>query len=361
VMDWQREVTQGNEGVQELYSHAFADRIYVFTPNGDVIELPSGATPLDFAYYIHSELGHRCRGAKINGAIVPLTYSLRSGEKVEILTTKQGQPSRDWVNPQLGYLQTSRARAKVLNWFRKQDYDRHILEGHELLEKELKRLSLVKRLGVKEVTYDALAQVLHLKSREEMLAAIGRGDLRMHTVLLAIQSITESVAQERPLALQEIHKARPTELLPTDIVIEGVSNLLTHLARCCKPVPGDAIVGYVTLGRGVSIHRNDCPNLIERFSLSQDRKVNVSWGKKTTQRYPVDLSIYAYDQTGLLHNVIGLLANEHIPVVSVNTVANKNNQTITLYLTIEVDSVSPLSRILSRLGQLQGILSVQRD
>jgi GTP pyrophosphokinase len=265
------------------------------------------------------------------------------------------------VNPQSGYLKTSRARAKALSWFRKQDYDRHVLEGHELLEKELKRLNLAKRVGAKDFAYDDIVQILQAKSKEDMFAAIGRGDLRMHHVLAAIQSLTENTALEKPAVLQEVHKTKTVELSPTDIVIEGVSNLLTHLARCCKPVPGDAIVGYVTLGRGVSIHRNDCPNLLERFSLSEDRKVNVAWGKQTKQRYPVDLSIHAYDQEGLLHDIIGLLANEHVPVISVNTAGNKNNQTITLYVTIEVDSLSPLSRIVSRLSQLQSVLSVQRD
>ncbi len=257
VMDWQKEVTKKETEDKEFYSQLFEDRIYVFTPNGDVIDLPSGATPLDFAYHIHSELGHRCRGAKVNGGIAPLTYSLKSGEKVEILTAKQGHPSRDWLNSNLGYLKTSRAKAKVLYWFRKQDHDRNLVDGHELLDKELKRL------GVKDHhSYEDLAHQLKYKSKEDVFVALGRGDLRIHQVLQALQLLTDQSSGRLELILPE---GRIKSEFPTDILIEGVSNMLTHLAKCCKPVPGDNIVGYITLGRGVSIHRNDCPNLSRDF------------------------------------------------------------------------------------------------
>lgn len=351
VMDWQKEVTEGAD--KDLFSKAFDDRLYVFTPNGDVIDLPIGATPLDFAYQIHSELGHRCRGAKINGAIVPLTYSLKTGQKVEILTTKQGHPSRDWLNPQLGYLKTSRAKAKVMNWFRKQDYDRHVVEGHELLDKELKRLG-------KDIPYDELASKFKYKTKEDMFAALGRGDLRIHNVLMTLQIPQEPVSETDKL-LSSVPEYKKSLELPTDIAIEGVGNLMTHLAKCCKPVPGDEIVGYVTLGRGVSIHRTDCPNTVERFSLSPGRKVNVTWGSAIKRRYPTDLSILAQDKPDILHHVIALLANEQVPVISVNASPNRKNNTLVLYLSVEVDSVNPLDRLLARLRQLQGVISVHRE
>lgn len=351
VMDWQKEVTESNE--QELFSKAFEDRLYVFTPTGDVIDLPVGSTPLDFAYQIHSELGNRCRGAKINGTIVPLTYTLHSGEKVEILTTKQGHPSRDWLNPHLGYLKTSRAKAKVMNWFRKQDYDHHLIEGHELLDKELKRLG-------KDLAYDDIAAKLKLKSKEDLFVALGRGDLRIHNVLMTLQMQPDEITETEKL-LSSLQDTKKTTVIPTDIVIGGVDNLMTHLAKCCKPVPGDRIVGYVTIGKGISIHREDCPNTIERFSLSPDRKIDVSWGSAITRRYPADLSIVAYDKPNLLHDIIALLANEHVPIISVNVAPNRKNNTTTLYLTIEVDSVNPLSKLLARLSQLTGIMSVHRD
>ncbi len=349
VMDWQKEVTEGNE--QEAFSKAFEDRLYVFTPNGDIIDLPVGATPLDFAYQIHSELGHRCRGAKVNGNIVPLTYSLHSGEKVEILTTKQGHPSRDWLNPHHGYLKTARAKAKVMNWFRKQDYDRHVLEGHEMLDKELKRLG-------KELSYEELVAKLQFKSKDDLFAALGRGDLRMHNVLQQLQSETLTETEKLLSSLQEQKKSIS---LPTDIDVGGIGNLMIHLAKCCKPVPGDKIVGYITVGKGVSIHREDCPNTIERFSLSPGRKIDVNWGTAIKRRYPTDLSILAYDKPNLLQDIIALLANEHIPIISVNAVPNRKNNTSTLYLTVEVDDVNPLTRLLARLSQLTGVLSVHRE
>lgn len=351
VMDWQKEVTEGKD--EELFSKAFEDRLYVFTPNGDVIDLPVGATPLDFAYQIHSELGHRCRGVKINGAMVPLTHALKTGEKVEILTTKQGHPSRDWLNPHLGYLKTSRAKAKVMNWFRKQDYDRHVLEGHDLLDKELKRLG-------KEVSYDELTNKLNLKSKEDLFAAIGRGDLRIHNVLLALQKPVETISESEKLlsTFQDIKRsAEPA----CDIVIGGVANLLTHLAKCCRPVPGDKIVGYITVGRGVSIHRADCLNTLEKFSLSTDRMIDVSWGETIKKRYPVDLTIFANDKKDLLHEIIVLLANEQMPVISVNASPNRKNNTTMLYLTIEVDSVNPIARVLTRISQLPGVMNVYRE
>lgn len=353
VMDWQKEVAAGKD--ETLFFKAFEDRLYVFTPNGDVIDLPTGATPLDFAYQIHSELGHRCRGAKVNGVMVPLTYSLRTGEKVDILTTKQGHPSRDWLNPHLGYLKTSRARAKVMTWFRKQDHDRHVEQGHDLLDKELKRLG-------KEIAYDDLVARFHLKSKEELFAALGRGDLRFQQIAHSLQEQQEPPTEtEKLLNAVAAHEIKKSTDLPTDIVIGGVSNLVTHLARCCKPVPGDDIVGYITVGRGVSIHRADCHNTQEKFSLSPDRKIEVSWGGASKRRYPTDLSILANDNPNLMHDIIGLLANEHVPVISANSIPNRKNNTMVLYLTIEVDSINPLDRLVTRLSQLAGVMTVNRE
>lgn len=354
VMDWQKEVAEAQTGDPELFTHIFHDRAYIFTPNGDVIDLPRGASPLDYAYQIHSELGHRCRGAKVNGSIVPLTYALRSGDMVEILTAKQGHPSRDWLNPHLGYLKTSRAKAKVAAWFRKQDYDRNLIDGHDLLEKELKRH------GIRELPLEELASRLHYKSKEEMFVSLGRGDLRIHNVLLAVHHMTAGTSREKQLpTLPETirEKAEP----PAEISIEGVGNLLTYLAKCCKPVPGDSIVGYVTLGRGISIHRDDCQNFQERASLYPDRRIKVAWGNNTAHRYPVDLNIIAYDRNSLLQDLTALLANEQIPIISVNAAPNKKTNTTTLHVTVEVGSIHPLSRILARISQLQGIMSVQRE
>jgi GTP pyrophosphokinase len=355
VIDWQKEVTKDKSELKEIFSNLFEDRIYVFTPNGDVIDLPFGSTPLDFAYQIHSELGHHCKGAKVNGVIVPLTHALRSGEKIEILTGKQGHPSRDWLNPHLGYLKTSRAKAKVLNWFRKQDHDRNLVEGHEMLEKELKRQA------IRELSFDDLAASLNFKAKEEMFLSIGRGDLRLHNVLLAAQMLTQRKTSEgKSITPQEVAKLRTIPTV-TDIVIEGVGNLLTYVARCCKPIPGDQIVGYITIGKGVSVHRVDCQNIQERASLHPDRKIQVSWGQQEQKRYPVDLSVVAYDLPDLLQNITALLANERVPVITLNAIPNRKNHTISVHITLEVGSLQPLSRVQARISQVQGVISVNRE
>lgn len=353
VMDWQKEVTATGSEEEEIYSHIFEDRIYVFTPNGDVIDLPKGSTPLDFAYNIHSQIGHNCRGAKVNGAIVPLNYTLNSAEKVEILTTSRGHPSRDWLNPHLGYLKTPRAKAKVLNWFRRQDHDKNLAEGQDLLDKEFRRL------GVKDLALDELAARMNFKNKEDMFVALGRGDLRMHTLVHVVQEMTEKATTKTREAGELVRHPTPTTS-PTDVLIEGIRNLLTHLARCCKPVPGDDIVGYITIGKGVSIHRRDCDK-VAKFLPDNERLLEVSWGGKTQKRYPVDLNITAQDRHDLIRDISGLLANDKVPIIGLNTVPNRKDNTTYIRLTIEVDSLEPLSRIIAHLQQLPHIIDVHRD
>lgn len=355
VMDWQKEVTPAGGEDKEIYSHIFEDRIYVFTPNGDVIELPKGSTPLDFAYNIHSEIGHNCRGAKVNGSIVPLTYTLNSSEKVEILITSRGHPSRDWLNPHLGYLRTPRAKAKVLNWFRRQDHDKNLSEGHDLLDKELRRL------GIKELSFDDLATKMNFKNKEDMFVALGRGDLRIHNVMQIAQQMVEPPSSKTKMGELELPRHQvTTSSAPTDVLIEGVRNLLTHLAGCCKPIPGDSIIGYITIGKGVSIHRSDCEN-ISQLSPDNDRILQVSWGGKTQKRYPVDLNITAQDHHDIVRDISGLLANDRVPIVSINILPNRRDNTTFIRLTIEIDSLEPLSRIVAHLQQLPNIINVSRD
>lgn len=350
VMDWQQEVTE-NEG--EAYSQIFSDRVYIFTPNGDVIDLPAGSTPLDFAYHIHSDVGHRCRGAKANGHMVPLTHELQTGERIEILTTKEGHPSRDWLNPHLGYLKTTRAKAKVLNWFRKQEYDNNRSDGQELFEKELKRL------GIKNLALEKLAAQLHFKNMDDLFAALGRGDLTLHTLLnspLLREETSQKVETEAPIV-----KAKISETKPTDVIVEEIGNLLTHMALCCKPIPGDEIIGYITLGQGVSVHRKDCANILNSSEQQKKRLIEVKWGHRTSSKYPVDLSIHAYDRPGLVRDISNLLANDDISIINLNCVTNKNDHTAHITLTIEIDSLNPLSRILARINQLPHITEVKRS
>lgn len=350
VLDWQKEVAKTEAAKEEIQTELFDDRIYVFTPNGQVLDLPKGATPLDFAYHVHSELGHRCRGAKVNGHIVPLTYALKTGEQVEILTVKAGHPSRDWLNPHLNYLKTPRAKAKVLQWFRKQDYEKNLAEGKAQIEREQKRL------GIKQVDFDQIAQKLNYKTGDDLLAALGRGDLGINTLIHTMQPVLLEVATElKP----EIIKPKLSEIV-TDIDIHGVGNLLTHMALCCQPVPGDKIIGYVTVGRGISIHRQDCANIAHNKAAHQERLVEVSWGNKTQKNYIANLIIHAQDRQKSVQDITALLVNENIPLLSIESFSDKDHSQMRIHLSIEISGLASLSKLLALINQLPNVYDVKR-
>ncbi|ARG97576.1 GTP diphosphokinase [Legionella micdadei] len=351
VLAWHKEMAT-SRGVSEAIEAEFLeDRVYVFTPDGDVLDLPQGVTPLDFAYHVHSQIGHRCRGAKVNGTIVPLTYALKTGDSVEILTSKDERPSRDWINPHLNYLKTSRAKAKVLHWFKMQDYDKNRAEGHEILEKELKAL------GIKADRLNEVVTSLNFKRLDDLLAALGRGDIKLGQILSRL-SPTEASAP----AIQTIVKplAKP-EVSGGDLRIEGVGNLLTHMARCCQPVPGDAVIGYITMGRGVSVHRQDCPNIIHASEKQRQRFLQVSWGSATRDHYVVDILIKAFDRAGLLKDITSLLSNEKAHVYALQTQINKQENSAFITLTVEIDGLNSLSRLLNKLEQIPNVLEARRQ
>lgn len=348
VMEWQKEVS--DEPTEKMLSQAFEDRIYVFTPQGDVLDLVHGATPLDFAYQIHSALGHRCRGAKVNGQIIPLTYSLKTGECVELLTTKEGHPSRDWLNPHLGYLKTARAKAKVLQWFRQQDAEQNQIEGQALWDKE------VRRLGLKNIDLTQLAQKFNFHKPEEFFVAIGRGDLALSSAIHFVQELI-APSKEEPI-LPSFTK--PIEQGNAEIEIQGVGNLLTHVAHCCKPIPGDLVIGYVTVGHGVSVHRQDCSNILHISEQHKERLIQVSWGGKTQNQYTVDLIIQAYDRHGLIRDITQFLLNERISVVGLTCSTNKKDNTAQINLSIEVHGLHPLSRVLTKLLQIENVIEAHR-
>jgi len=351
VLEWQEELgAKTAELVEQWRNDIVSDRIYVFTPEGHVIDLPSGSTPLDFAYKVHTEVGHSCRGAKINGRIVPLTYVLKTGDQVAILTSGPARPSRDWLNPDLSYTVTSRARAKITHWFKLQDRDQNIEEGREIL------LEILKRLSLEKVPYEELAEKVNLTSAEDMFAAIGAGDLKPMQVAHMAQRMLEP--KEHQLTLQL--PAGPAEATKSgDVHILGVGNLLTQMAQCCKPLPGDPIVGYITIGRGVSIHRQDCMNILQLQSSEPNRIIEVSWGDSELT-YPVEVIIDAYDRSGLLRDITILLANERVNVNSVNTHLDKKLNTARLQLTIEVTALDSLARVLDRIRRLPNIMEVRR-
>jgi len=353
VMDWQKEITQATEPSEQDYSQVFDDHVYIFTPGGDVLELAKGATPLDFAYHIHTDVGHRCRGAKINGHIVPLTYQLKTGECVEILTTKEEHPSRDWLNPNLGYLKTPRARAKVHHWFRQLNHEKHLGDGEVMVDKELRRL------GEKALNIDKLVAHLKFSNANELYSAVGRGDISISSLVHTIQEIThpaEAAADHVP----EIHLPIKAPATLTDIEVQGVGNLLTHTALCCKPIPGDAVIGYVTQGHGVSIHRQDCSNILHISTQQKDRLIQVSWGTKTKSKYVVDLQVNAYDRQGLMNDITQLLVSERISILNLNGKLNNRENVAHIHLTIEIDGLNPLSRILARLQQVPNVMEVKR-
>jgi GTP pyrophosphokinase len=338
--------------IDSFRSELFQDRVFVLTPRGDVVDLPKGSTPLDFAYAIHTEVGHRCRGAKVDGRIVPLAYSLRSGQRVEVLTTRQGGPSRDWINPSMGYLRTSRARAKARSWFRLQDHDRNLAEGRSIVDRECHRM------GVTNPDLEVLARRFHHPNREEFLVAVGAGDITPAQLASALQPVAPP---EEALVSTRRRKRvpQPPGGEKSEIHIRGVGNLLTQIARCCRPVPGDPIIGFITRGKGVSIHRRDCVNILRMPAEKRVRLVEVSWGAEP-RAYPVDVRIEAFDRQGLLRDITGVLANDRINVLSATTRTDRTDQTVTMELTLEIEDSAQLSALMDKVGALPNVTSVRR-
>ncbi len=333
--------------VELMKSDILRDQVYVFTPRGQAIELPVGSTPIDFAYRVHTEIGHRCRGAKVNGRLVSLNYQLQNGDQVEILTTKRGGPSRDWLNPELGYVRTARARQKIRQWFRRQAREQNIERGRELVEKELRRL------GLEKLKLEEVAHLFHRDNPDDFFAKVGAGDIHPSTIATRL---AESLAVEEEPELPPPHPA-PLPTLDTGIRVRSVGNLLTNLARCCNPVPGDEIIGYVTRGRGITIHRRDCPNILR--IRERERLIEVSWGedKKT---YPVRVRIRAYDRTRLLRDIGEVIGNEEVGMLHADITTHKEKSLTTFTVTLEVTDISQLSRVLAKLEQLPNVLEARR-
>ncbi|MFO7908585.1 GTP diphosphokinase [Vreelandella aquamarina] len=355
VLEWQDEVGDFSDLREGLNSDVAPDRIYVFTPDGHVIDLPRIATPIDFAYRVHTEIGHRCRGAKVNGRIVPLTYTLKTGQQVEILTASKGGPSRDWLNPNLGYVRTSRARAKIQAWFKYQARDQNVEEGRVLFEREMRRLD-VEGLDLKQ-----LAQAVNYVAPEDMYAALGAGDLRIGQVLNQAQQLFgEHDDQEQLDRLLAKPRRQPSKANKSDITVLGVGNLKTSMANCCNPVPNEPIVGFITQGRGVTVHRQDCPNILQLRVDEPQRIIEVEWGEQAQTRYPVTIEIQAWDRSGLLRDVTGLLGNEKVNVLAVNTLTDTDEGIARLRITLEVEGLEALGRLFSRIQQLPNVTEVRR-
>jgi len=343
--------------VDKVRSDVLLDRVFVFTPKGEIRELPAGATPLDFAYYIHTEVGHRCRGAKVNGKIVPLAYQLKDGDQVHVLTAKRGAPSRDWLNPYVGYVNTARAKAKIRAWFRKQDREENIRQGRDMMERELRQLGL-------KISLTELAENNNFDKVDDFFSQIGAGDLSPHRI--AVKELEISRAKEAPRgieaeieAFQEKVSLVPKKESPSDsgVIVRGVGSLVTRMSRCCNPVPGEAIIGYVTRGHGVSVHRRACPNMLNR--VDRERILELDWGAPEN-RFSVTLKILALDRDGLLRDIVDVVANEKVNIASVTAVTDKSDHSAIITATVEVCDVKQLSRILSRINNLPNVVEAHR-
>jgi len=338
--------------LDQIRNELLEERVYVLTPKNKVIDLPSGATTLDFAYAIHSEVGHHYRGAKVNGVIVPQGYRLSNGQQVEVLTAPQAHPSRDWLNPSLGYAQSSRTRAKIRAWFRQQDFSQNRNAGQQILEQELKRLS------VKEVDVEKLLKRFNQTSEDDFFAALGRGDISMNKLASALSGyvLPKKGAEFIPRRSSETK----SDLAGTSVQVMGVGDLLVTMAKCCKPVPNDRIVGYITRGRGVTVHRADCSNLLQMELDREERFIEVNWGRRGDQTYPVEIAVRAFDRQGLLQDITTILSNEHLNVTDVNTHTDKKTCIANMSLSVEVSDAMQLSRALTRIEHLSNVLEVSR-
>ena len=344
MMEWRSDVNDAQEFVESMKSDVFQDRVYVFTPRGDIIDLPGGSTPIDFAYHIHTDIGHRCRGARVNGKLVPLEYELKTGDQVEILTAKRGGPSRDWLNTNLGLVKTQRARSKIKVWFKKQNYEQNLSSGRNILERELGRLGLGEKTN-----YEKLARELEFRVPDDLYVALGTGDL-------SVSKIAQKLSDDEDNVDILTASTPTTEASSTDAVdVVGLKGLLTNVAKCCNPTPGDEIVGYITRGRGATVHRQDCPNVLRIHE--RERLVSVSWGSHV-RTYSVPVRIHAYDRQGLMGDVSNLLNTESVNITDVSVKTNQNLAEIKMV--IEVRDIEQLSRILTRIENLPNVMEAQR-
>lgn len=344
ILEWKDDVADSSEFTEQFRTELFQDQVYVLTPQGRVIALDRGATPVDFAYAVHTDLGHRCRGAKVNGAMVPLNTVLDNGQRVEIVTAKEGAPSRDWLNPALGYLATHRARAKVRTWFRQRDVGEQVGLGRTLLEKELKRL------GVVDVNQEKLAQRLKFAKVDEFLAALGRGDVGQRDLVGALQESGKAAPTLVPTAKP---RARPKSGSP--VTIPGLGDVPLTLARCCKPQPPEAIVAYTTVGRGLTVHRADCASLRR---ANPARMMPAEWVLDAGAAFEVNIQLKAFDRQGLLRDVSDVIAKDRVDVLRVNT--DTRGDLAHMLLTVRVKELQQLSRLLARLQHVQNVIEVRR-
>jgi len=349
LLAWHKDVLATNKTANDPFFEILEDRVYVFTPANEIIDLPVGATPLDFAYHIHTELGHRCRGAKIHGHIVPLTYQLKTGDQIEIISVPNGTPSRDWLIKGSGYLATSRARAKVSSWFKQQDVNQYVDIGKNHLEKDLTRL------GIHHPNVEKLANYFNFKTTDSFYISLAHGNIRTNQILAALQS--EKAVEHKPIPIP--HKVSTTAS-PRALQIYGVSDLLMRMSKCCKPIPGDDIIGYITQGRGVSIHRRNCKNILNNMHNADNRLIEVNWDQKIPGSYFVDLQLRASGQYDLLKEISSTLVGLKVELLSLNSTNNQKQNMIVIFMTVQIKEISQLNELIKQLGQLPQVIDIKR-
>jgi GTP pyrophosphokinase len=341
------------ELLESFKTELFSDRVFVLSPDGKVIDLPQGATPIDFAYSIHTEVGHSCRGARVNGHIVPLNTKLENGVQVEILTAKNAAPSRDWLNPNLGYTASNRTRAKIKAWFRQQDYEQNVMDGKAIIERELKRLN------IKQPDTGKLIKYFKAQTEEEWQAKVGRGDITSGQLTFGINQVySEEAVKPLPSMPKPVKTVSKGGKQPVNV--SGVGNLLTTMAPCCNPVPGDEIIGFITRGKGVSVHRKDCINILNLEHDKQKQLIAVDWSNDDNQTFEVSLVIQAIDRPGLLRDITNILTDLKVNVISVQTLSNKDTQMADMKIFLDIEDLEQLQKVSDKIMQLTNVLKVYR-
>jgi GTP diphosphokinase / guanosine-3',5'-bis(diphosphate) 3'-diphosphatase len=355
LLEWQHDYRDAREFIKDLKGDLFTDEVFVFTPKGDVLDLPAGSVTIDFAYKIHTDVGNRCTGARVNGRLMPLDYQLKTGDMVEVVTSKSGSPSRDWLN----LVKTNQAKSKIRSWFKKERREENIEKGKEMLEREIRRVNVEQRLAIKQDMLEDVGRSFNLMSVDDLHAAVGYGGVSVHQVVSRLREEHQRRKGEtEEEALPELKPIKPVKSGPTGVSISGMDNLLMRVARCCNPVPGDDIVGFITRGRGVTIHRRDCPNLVH-YSTDNGRLIDASWDSLVKAAYPVDVEVTANDRENLLSDIMTAVNESKIDMTAVSARADKN-RVATIHLTMVVRDQVHLEQIMSKIKKIRDVYAVRR-
>lgn len=349
LLDWQKHALT-EENKTQLYRDAFHDRVYVFSPAGDVYDLEKGATPLDFAYLIHTDIGHRCRGAKVNSVLVPLTYTLQTGDRIEIVISKENHPSRDWVRSSFGFLKTMHGIRKVKQWFRKLHYHENVMAGSALWEKQCRQHQLQKS-DIEKVVHD-----FNLQSTDALFAALGSGDINVNAVIQKLLSEQKQCLIEQKIIVD--HRKNIAGI--SEFSVAGNKHLLTQLAHCCHPIPGDPIIGYITQGHGITVHQKYCRNLYEMKQHRPERLIHITWENQPSRNFQTNLFIQSEDRNTLLHDLSGLIAQLNLSILSIRSQTSKQNNTVGIELTLEIKHSDELENVLKKIKQISGVFAVTR-